>query len=238
MDHLRHAIINAYNPNGDGTVVSRTDALSHVSSYTYDDYRRLKSVTTPDRNDGTGLHTTSFYYDASGTGDDYRYADSNVTCVVLPSGKKTKTFYDENRRKIKVPAGYGSGEDAITSYEYDFAGNVTKMIAPEQQPGGQYAGYSTRTEYDERNRPWRVTDALNHQTTITYDATGRQKKVTRANNQEITYDTFDEMNRVTQQTVTQAPNPAATTKYQYYASGPASLLHTMQDPRLVANNRY
>ena len=110
------------------------------------------------------------------------------------------------------------------------------MIAPEQQPGGQYAGYSTRTEYDERNRPWRVTDALNHQTTITYDAAGRQKKVTRANNQEITYDTFDEMNRVTQQTVTQAPNPAATTKYQYYASGPASLLHTMQDPRLVANN--
>ena len=41
VDHLRHAIINAYNPNGDGTVVSRTDALSHVSSYTY---RRLPAA--------------------------------------------------------------------------------------------------------------------------------------------------------------------------------------------------
>ncbi len=39
------------------------------------------------------------------------------------------------------------------------------------------------------------------------------------------------MNRLTQQTVSQAPNPNAVTKYSYYPSG---LLHTMQDPNLVA----
>ena len=50
----------------------------------------------------------------------------------------------------------------------------------------------------------------------------------RPNTQTVTYDTFDNMNRVTQQTVTQAPNAAAVTKYTYYPSG---LVNTMTDPR-------
>lgn len=68
----RHTIINAYNPNGDGTLVSTTDQLSHVTSYTYDDYRRPRSVTTEQRATGDNTsRTTNYYYDANGNSDDY-----------------------------------------------------------------------------------------------------------------------------------------------------------------------
>ncbi len=228
----RRNITNVYNPNGDGTLQSKTDHFNHAdhtTTYTFDDYRRLKSMTLPDRGDGSGSHTTSYFYDANGTGDDYRLADSNVTWVTLPSTtKRIKTDYYDSRLKWKVTVAPSTLDAATTSYEYDNVGNVTKVIAPNQQPGQQYDGKSTQTDYDERNRPWRITDALNHITTITYDQFGRKKKITHPNQQTVTYDDFDQMNRVKQQTATNA----GTTKYAYYPG--SGLLHTMQDPRLVA----
>jgi YD repeat-containing protein len=49
----------------------------------------------------------------------------------------------------------------------------------------------------------------------------------------ITYASFDEMNRVLQQNVTQAPTGSAITKFTYYPSG---LLSTMQDPHLSSGS--
>src|SRR5205823_2375157 len=96
----RHSIINTY--NADGTLQKKTDQLNHFTSYTYDDYKRLKSVTPPDR--GDGLHTTSYFYDANGTTDDWTLTDSNARWVKLPSPspKWTKNLYDDNRRKSSV----------------------------------------------------------------------------------------------------------------------------------------
>ena len=221
--NTRHTITNVYNP--DGTLQSKTDELSNMASYSYDDYRRPKSVTPPARGDGTGTHTTNFYYDANGTSDDYRDIDSNVTWVKLPSGKKTKTVYDDNRRKASVTVGYGTADAATTSYLYDGMGNVTWLTNPR--------GVNTQTIYDERNRPSEIHDVYGHVTYFKYDTAGRKKSITRANGQTITYDTFDAMNRVTQQTTTQSPDPSAVTQYSYYPSG---LLNTMKDPRLVATN--
>ena len=87
-------------------------SLGHTTSYTYDDYRRLKSVTPPARGSGdNGTYTTSFYYGANAWDDvnDYKYTDSNVTCVVPPSTstKKIKTVYDDNRRKTSVTVAPG-----------------------------------------------------------------------------------------------------------------------------------
>src|SRR5207302_1610282 len=99
-----------------------------------------------------------------------------------------------------------------------------------------FAGQSTNTSYDERNRVYSVTDPtdpLGTVTSCTYDAAGRKKSTTRRNGQVITYDSFDAMNRLLQSTVKQTPDPDAVTKYTYYTSG---LLATMKDPRLVANN--
>ena len=223
VDAARHSITNTYNP--DGTLDHQSDEMGHTTSFTYDDYRRVTSVTPPLRLTGDTLHTTSSYYDASGTGDDYTHTDSNVTHVVLPSGKKITTDYDEDYRKLSVVATAADGvtDRAATTYAYDKVGNLTKLTDPRS--------HSTTTAYDERNRPSQVTDALTNVTTLTYDTAGRKKTVTRPNGQTITYNTFDEMNRVLQQTVTQNPNSAATTKYTYTDAG---LLATMQDPHLVA----
>jgi YD repeat-containing protein len=225
-DNQRHTIINGYNdsgPNaGDGTLVSVTDQLGHVTRYSYDDYRRIKSVTTPDRG---GTHTTQYFYDVNGNSNDYRLTDSSITYTMLPSGKTIKTSYDYNRRKSTVIAGYGTPFAATTGYGYDNVGNVTSVVAPNQQNTNQ----STQIAYDERNRPSSITDALNRTTSFTYDTAGRKKRVTRPNGQVISYDTFDAMNRVTQQTTTNA----GTTKYTYTQAG---LVQTMQDPHLVAIN--
>src|SRR5581483_11463155 len=136
----RFTITNAYNP--DGTLQSKTNELGFSTGYTYDDYRRLKSVTPPGRGDGTGARTTNVYYDTNGSGDDYRYTDSNVTWTVLPSGKKTKTDYDNNRRTWHVTLGYGTGDAATTGYTYDNVGNVIVVTNPRNQ--------TTSAAYDER----------------------------------------------------------------------------------------
>ena len=231
----RHSILNTYNSNGDGTLVSVRNLLNLTTSYTYDDYRRVRSVTTPGHN--TSL-ITSYYYDANGTGDNYTHTDSNVTYITLPSGNKTKAVYDANLRKTAVTVGFGTTDAATTSYGYDNVGNLTSVIAPNEQPNQPYYGKSTITAYDQRNRVMSVTDALQNPATFTYDTAGRKKIVTRANGQTITYDTFDAMNRVTQQTVKQSTTQNAVTKYTYYtpadgASAPVGLLKTMQDPHLV-----
>jgi RHS repeat-associated protein len=227
IDSTRHTIVKAYNTNGDGTLISMTDQLGHATSFTYDDYRRPLTKTTPTS------RTTSFYYDANGTGNDYTHTDSNVTHVTLPGGEKTTTTYDENLRKTSVIVADGTSDAAKTSYAYDNYGNLTSVVSPKEQSGQPYAGQSTITAYDERNRVMSVNDSLGNVTSNTYDAAGRKASVTRPNGQKTTYDSYDAMNRVLQQTVKQTPDPDAVTKNTYYSSG---LLHTMQDPRLVANS--
>ena len=216
----RYTIVNLY--NADGTLQMRTNELGYHTRYTYDDYRRVRSVTPPIRGSGDNTsHVTYYYYDASGTGEDYRYTDANMTFVILPSSKKTKTVYDDNRRKSTVTAGYQSGDDATITYIYDNAGNLTQVKNPRNN--------ATITAYDERNRPSSITEPLSRTTTFTYDTAGHRKTVTAPDGQVITYVSFDEMNRVLQQNVTQAPTGLAITKFTYYPSG---LLNTMQDPHL------
>ena len=78
-------------------------------------------------------------------------------------------------------------------------------------------------------------------TTINYDAAGRRKTIQRPNGQTVTFDAFDTMNRVVQQTVTYTPSPDAVTKFTYYTTAdgpnaPVGLLKTMKDPRLAQLN--
>jgi RHS repeat-associated protein len=225
----RYTIRNVY--YDDGTLRNTTDQLNHITSYTYDDYRRLKSVTTPNRYSGdTTNHTTRYYYGANfwDSSNDYKLTDSNVTWVVLPSLKKAKIVYDDNRRGQSVTVGYGSGEDATTNYGYDYVGNVTSVTNPLDRN-------NVSTLYDERNRPYSISVRA-HTTTITYDTAGRTKTVTRPNGQTITSDTFDQMNRVTQRTASQTPDPNAVTTFSYYPSGPVGLLNTIKDPHLAQLN--
>src|SRR5258707_15812604 len=124
-----------------------------------DNYRRMRIVPPPIRDNSS--HVTYYYYDASGTGEDYKYTDSNVTFVVLPSGKRTKTVYDDNRRPSRVIVGYQSGDDATITSIYENAGNLTQMKTPRNNP--------PTAAYDEPNRPSSITEPLNQITSFTYD---------------------------------------------------------------------
>lgn len=232
IDGQRHTITNVY--NADGTLQSTTDQLGHVTSFTYDDYKRPRTKITPQRYTGDTTPRTAYvYYDATGTGNDYTHTDANVTHSTSPGGLKTTIAYDANFRKTSVIVGDGTADAATTSFGYDNAGNLTWIIAPKEQSGQAFAGQSTTIAYDERNRPYLLTDPIGNATSCMFDAAGRKASVTRANGQLTTFDSFDAMNRLLQQTVRQTPNPDAVTKYTYYAAGQ---LHTMQDPRLVANS--
>jgi RHS repeat-associated protein len=227
VDGQRHTITNNYNPV-DGTLASVVDQLNHQTSYTWDNYRRIRTITTPGHNT---LETTSVFYGPTDSGDDYTYTDKNPTFIKSPSGKETAIVYDENRRKKSVTQANGTSDAATTSYTYDANGNLTSTVSPNEQPGQLFAGQSSSTSYDERNRAYSSTDALQHPTSKTFDVGGRVASITRANGQVTTFDNYDPMNRVLQKTVNQSPDPAAVSKYTYYTSG---LLHTFQDPHLVA----
>ncbi len=124
--------------NSNGTLASTTDELSHVTTYTYDDYKRLRSVTTPLRASGdTTPRTTYYFYDQTGTGDDYSRTAAIPTKVVSPGGKIVTTAYDENLRTMSVTAvGDSSVPDAKTGYTYDPNGNVRTV----KDPNGQSTG--------------------------------------------------------------------------------------------------
>jgi RHS repeat-associated protein len=237
VDNTRHTIVYAYNNTGsnagDGTLISVTDQLNHVTSYTYDDYRRLRSVTPPVRGAGdNGTYTTWCYYDDNGIANDYKFTDSDVTWVKLPSGKKIHAVYDDNRRKTSVTVAPGTADEATTSYLYDPAGNATWVTNP-------LSHNNVHRLYDARNRPYQITLGLSQTTSITYDTAGRTKEIDRPNGQVITYDNFDAMNRVTQQTATNTrggANQNIRSSYSYYASGPANLLNTFQDPHLFGGS--
>jgi RHS repeat-associated protein len=230
----RHTTTNAY--NDDGTLQNKTDQLNQMTSYTYDDYRRLTSVTSPTRGFGdNSAHTTyCYYYDPFGSPPSrVNYADTNAqpSFVFVPSGKAIWNMYDNNWRKWWTTIGWNSGEDATTIYAYDGVGNMTWLTNPRS--------INTHIIYDERNRPSEIDDVYGNATSFQYDTAGRRKKITRPNNETITYDTFDAMNRVTQLTASQTPSPNAVTKYVYYAPGegqPVGFLKTMQDPHLAGTN--
>jgi len=227
VDGVRHTITNNYNPV-DGTLASVVDQLNHTTSYTYDNYRRVKTVTSPGHNTPETVYA---FYGPTDSGDDYTYTDSNPTFIKSPTGKETAIVYDADRRRTSVTQAYGTSDAATVSYNYDANGNVISTVSPSEQPGQQFAGQSRSGRFDERNRVYSDTDALGNVTSRTFDAAGRAASITRANGQVTTFDSYDPMSRVLQKTVNESPDPAAVSKYTYYTSG---LLHTFQDPHLVA----
>lgn len=116
VDGVRHTIVNAYNL--DGTLASRTDQRLKSTTYSYDDYRRLRTVTTPLRaaGDTTNRVTSLFYAADQAAVEDYTHTGAQVRRLVLPSGKMVKTFYDENYRKMsEIPSAADGVTDAATT---------------------------------------------------------------------------------------------------------------------------
>ena len=219
-----------YSYNADGTLASKNAQLNAatwaLTSYVYDDYKRPITVTDP-----AGNITTLYYDSAGGTSTGLAHTDANVTRLKLPSAKVTQTLYDENLQKGQVTVGLGTTAAAVTTYTYDAAGNLKTM----KDPNGQTTGATWTYNYDVRERLINVTDPVaadrnsnGHTVDYTYDWSNNKLTETRTNNQLITYDSYNEMNRLTQMTAQQDPTADAVTKYTWTKAGK---MLTMVDPK-------
>jgi RHS repeat-associated protein len=138
-------IQSTYNSNG--TLASTADELGHTISYTYDDYKRQRTVTTPLRSPGDSMpRTTVTCYDQGAQcNEDYARTDNKPTKVSSPGGKIILTSYDDNLRPIAVTSvGDSNVPNGVTRYAYDPVGNRTTVTDPN--------GNITVTYYDKQNR--------------------------------------------------------------------------------------
>jgi len=153
-----------YNPNGtlawtaDERHAGGASDPNQRTSYTYDDYKRLRSVTTPLRGTGDSTpRTTTYFYDQAGTGEDYTRTAAVPTKVFSPGGKVTTYTYDGNLRALSVTAvGDSNVPDAVTSYTYDDVGNVRTV----KDPNGQSSGAVTTYNYDQMDRVASIDDPI------------------------------------------------------------------------------
>ncbi len=225
-----------YGYNDDGTLLNTNVQFGPGvnefanTQYTYDDYKRVKTVISPGHN--TPLTISTFYGPVTSSADDYTHTDANVTRSVLPSGKVLTKVYDSNKRPSSVTTGYGTSDAATTGYTYDAGGNLMSKTEPKYYPNGAHWSYT----YDARDRLYYLDDPTSanlnsdgHTVSYHYDVVGNKTSELPANNQAITYDSYDPMNRLLQMTVGQFPNPPAVTNYSYTNAGKVA---TMKDPTL------
>ena len=113
--------------NSDGTLASVTDELGHTTSYTYDEYKRVLTVTKP-----FNQTATNSYAPRSGTGS-LSHTTASVYRSTSPMGKMTDFTHDENFRRFVVHEGVGTpADDATTVSGFDAVGNMTWDARPAQ----------------------------------------------------------------------------------------------------------
>ncbi len=206
-DQNEFNLITQYGYDSLGHQTAITDTVGLVTRNTYDSSGRLKTVTRnylagqPQNYQNQYNIITTYDYDAAG----------NVTTVTDTPGRKTVTHYDPLNRPDHVTRNYVDGvfdpakpdEDIVTSTSYDEVGNVATTT--------DVLGRVTRTDYDELNRPWKVTqnylsgqpqnyqNQYNIVTQYGYDEAGNRTTVTDTVGH-VTRSDYDPLNRVSQVT--------------------------------------
>lgn len=166
-----------------GRLVSVTDPLGNVDTYTYDDAGLLRARTDPRG------YRTSFDYDRRGKPIRVDYPDGSVehfvydgagrrTGVTDRAGRTTLYTYDELGRLVETQYADGARErldydaagqlvsrtDALgnaTHFEYDAAGRLVRRVAAD--------GAVTQVEYAGDDVPVAMTDPLGRRTSFVYD---------------------------------------------------------------------
>ncbi len=215
-----------YNP--DGTLAWSADENhpgaatdpNQRTRYVYDDYKRVISVTNL-------LNKTASFNYAQDWVNSYLHTTANPKAVTAPSGKQTHLAYDENWRRWVVREAPGTVDDAWTFFGYDAAGNSITVLDPR--------GHVTTRFYDQRNRLTDIDDPIpgnrnsnGHTVSWTYDAAGNKRTELRANNQFITFDNYDEMNRPRLQQMQRESGITDLTELTYDLAGN---LTALRDPR-------
>jgi RHS repeat-associated protein len=175
-----------------GNLTTATDTLGRTTSMSYDKNGRQTTITD------AGKNSTRFTYDAAG----------NKTSATTATGGKTTWTYDDDGFMVAMtePRGNVAGADKerfTTHYEYDLAGNLTKVIDP-----------------------------LDHVTSYTYDANNRQIAETDAKGNTTHY-SYREDDQIRTATAPDAAHRGhllshGSTVYDYYDDG---LLASVRDPK-------
>ncbi|MDA1229163.1 MAG: hypothetical protein O2856_00185 [Planctomycetota bacterium] len=178
-------------------MLTHTDKLSKVTTYTNNSQGQVTSITLPDP-DGAGSLSSPVYTVAFNS-------VNKMTSTTDPLGNVTTYSYDNIDRLINVvqpdPDGAGSQSSASQSYEYDLLSRVTSHKKSQNNPLDQTTTYT----YDNVNRLTQVTepdpDGAGSQTApvsnYTYNANGLRLTETNPLG-EVTTWTYDNLNRMTQ----------------------------------------
>ncbi len=231
---IRGTISDTYNPIGD--LLTQKDELGRATTYTYDNYGNVTSVSVPIGPDT--FATTSYTYNNFG----------EVLTTTDPLGIVTTNSYDAHGNLLAVtsPKPNPSTASSVTQFAYNSLGELTQITDPLGNPT-TLTYYSTGLintikdaqnnvttyVYDTHGNRTSVTDALNHQTTFAYDSMnrlttitypdttttkfaydyrGRRTSVTDQNGKVTTY-AYDDADRLT--SVTDAATPGNVTTYGY-----------------------
>jgi RHS repeat-associated protein len=171
--------------DGAGLVTSQTDGRKHVTNYVrnilgevvevvdpllrkaikeYDLAGNLRSFTDPAK------RTTTYIYDPANRLTEVSYSDGKTPTVKyeydadgertnMIDGTGTTTYgYDQLDRLTETKDGHGD----VASYEYDLAGQQTKITYPN--------GKAVTRAFDKAGRLEKVTDWLEHITNFSFDA--------------------------------------------------------------------
>jgi RHS repeat-associated protein len=182
-----------------GNKLWEENELRKRTSYVYDDYNRVTSITDPLQK------TETLSYLKPGASSSYPHTTSSVYTHTSRTGIVTTNVYDENFRKKSTKIG-----SSTTSFGYDNVGNPTTVTDP--------LIHTTTTDYDARNRKWHVRDALGHRTIFGYDPASNVISITRPDNR-IETKGYDGMNRLIRHTVPKAAGVNLTTTFGYWPSG-------------------
>lgn len=174
---------NTYDATGRVTQKTLTDTTSHSVPYSTNGQARTWTYTYNAAGllevlDGPVPGSSDSYdynYDASGYVTQLTNGLGHVTDIVLvngrgqpteildPNGVTTEIAYDPRGRITEITVDPGANE-AVTAFEYDAAGNITKVT----RPNGAYLTYT----YDDARRATRIENNLGEKIEFAYNAAG------------------------------------------------------------------
>ena len=177
---VRGTVANTYDSLGD--ILTHKDELGRTTTYTYDNYGNVTSVSVPIGPDT--FATTKYTYNSFG----------EVLTTTDPLGNVTNNSYDAHGNLLTVtspPPNSSTCLSSTTQFAYDAKGELTQITDP--------LGNVTKLTYYSTGLINTITDAQQNVTTYVYDAHGNRTSVTDAMNNQTTfaYDTCDRLKTIT-----------------------------------------
>ncbi|MFF5919869.1 DNRLRE domain-containing protein [Streptomyces flavochromogenes] len=208
-------------------VTTSTAPNGAVSTAVYDATDQMTSATEPKYTATSDERRTTYTYDKVG----------NLRTTTEPKGTLTTAdatdfvttnSYNEIYQLTSVTNANG---DKV-SYEYDNAGNTTKVVDPKKNATADTADYSSLSAYDLNHRVTAVTDAAGKTTRKAYDKDSLVVSTTDAENN-TTLVSYDERGKQTEVRIPRSgtsPITYRTTRYEYDQVGNTTKVIT---PRAV-----